>query len=149
MRRLLPALVTVPPTPALARSDARPWRSGGASGPVSGPVQASVDTIARHGEQACGPYRWNAAAALGYAMRKGVVATRLRSERRWRDNARDTGTHGRLRISWTRPLRSGGGPSLVLSHASFVHVDHTDRGQVSGYDRMRNASRCRCRCCRK
>jgi hypothetical protein len=67
----------------------------------------------------------------------GELAGRLRLEQRWRDDGEDVKFRLRPRVSWTRPIGSGG-LAVRLLHESFLNLNDTDWGGESRYDRMRN-----------
>ncbi len=68
----------------------------------------------------------------------GKLSGRVRLEERLRRDG-EIGLRLRPQIKYSLPLRAGGKTALVLSHESFVELNDTDWGQVSGYARMRNA----------
>ena len=69
----------------------------------------------------------------------GKLSGRVRLEERLRRGGDDVGLRLRPQIKYSLPFRAGSKTVLVLSHESFVEINDTDWGQVSGYARMRNA----------
>jgi hypothetical protein len=69
----------------------------------------------------------------------GKLSARVRIEERLRRGGDDVGLRLRPQIKYSLPFHAGGKTALVLSHESFVEINDTDWGQVSGYARMRNA----------
>lgn len=68
----------------------------------------------------------------------GMFSARWRIEERFRNDGTDMGWRTRLQLKAGQPFRKGGDLQWVLSHESFVSLNDTDWGQVSGYNRMRN-----------
>ncbi len=66
----------------------------------------------------------------------GKLSGRIRLEQRFRSGG-GTGWRVRPQVRFSRPLAKDG-PSLVLSHESFVPLNDTAWGQRSGYELMRN-----------
>ena len=67
----------------------------------------------------------------------GNLSARMRLETRWREGV--DGTAWRLRpfVRYSLPLKKGG-PTLNLSHESFVDLNKTAFQRVGGEERMRN-----------
>lgn len=68
----------------------------------------------------------------------GTLASRTLLEERSREGSAGTGVRLRQQFKWTKPFHKGGKTGLVLSHESFVSLNSTAWGQLSGYNRMRN-----------
>jgi Protein of unknown function (DUF2490) len=66
----------------------------------------------------------------------GSLASRTLLEERLREGR--TGLRLRQQFKWTKLLQKGGKTGLVLWHESFVSLNSTPWGQLSGYNRMRN-----------
>lgn len=72
------------------------------------------------------------------SIQRGALSGRLRAEQRFHSTGDDTGWRLRPQVKFSQPLREGGGPTLVLSHESFIELNDTDWGQNAGWRRMRN-----------
>jgi Protein of unknown function (DUF2490) len=68
----------------------------------------------------------------------GALASRTLLEERSRDGSPGTGVRLRAQFKWIRPFHTNGKTALVLWHESFVSLNSTAWGQISGYNRMRN-----------
>jgi hypothetical protein len=68
----------------------------------------------------------------------GTLASRTLLEQRSREGTSGTGVRVRQQFKWTMPFKAKGKTGLVLWHESFVSLNSTPWGQLSGYNRMRN-----------
>jgi Protein of unknown function (DUF2490) len=76
---------------------------------------------------------WNMGTFAG-----GTLASRTLLEERTREGHTGNALRLREQLKWTKPFHKNGKTALVLWHESFVSMNSTAWGQISGYNRMRN-----------
>lgn len=79
--------------------------------------------------------------AIGFTIARlgGASLTgRVKLEERFRNTGSDMGLRLVPKLQLTVPFRPGSATALVVSHESYVQLNHTDWGQQRGYSRMRN-----------